>query len=549
MFNYNRIFKPLVLLLFLCFFTGGWHVNEPSILVFSKTAGYRHSSIQSGIEAIQNLGQENGFTVDTSEDASVFTFGNLMRYDAIVFLSTTGDILNDTQQGEFERYIQAGGGYVGIHAATDTEYGWPWYGELAGAYFESHPSNPNVRTGTFRVIDKNHPSTAGLPDQFERSDEFYNFRSMNPSIQVLVDIDENTYSGGTHGDFHPMSWYHEFDGGRAWYTAMGHTDATFYEPLFLQHLLGGIQYAMGNVSTQEYELTVNGGTGSGNYSAGTSVQIIAPEVSNGIPFDRWTGDTQYVENIFSSQTSVTLPASNITINATYTSQVLREPDNPANALPQAAYEYYEQTVDFLPDFNTLTPTSTGTSPTISLAPGQRPDGFLLRYSGYIDAPSDGTYTFYTASDDGSQLFIGDLLIVDNDSVQSVQERSGEIGLKSGKHAFTVTYFERTGDEALSVSWAGPNISKQTIPASVFYHGGEGIDNPKLGDVSLNGEISALDASLILAHTIGQNPLEGNGLGVADVSGNGSVSAYDASLILQYVVGILSCFPADAGCNG
>ena len=298
-----------------------------------------------------------------------------------------------------------------------------------------------------------------------------------------------------------------------------------------------------------YELTVNGGTGSGSYPSGTQVVVNAPAINNGIPFDRWTGSTQYVADIFSNQTTFTVPATNSTITATYKSQALREPENPVNAQAQATYQYYEQTVDFLPNFDTLNPTSTGTSPTISLAPSQRADGFLFRYSGYVDAPTDGTYTFYTASDDGSQLFIGDLLVVDNDSIQSVQERSGEIGLKAGKHAFTVTYFERTGDEALTVSWAGPGIGKQEIPSTALFHGGEITGGADLGDVSLNGTISALDASMILSHTIGQVPLEGQGLGAADVSGDGGVSAYDASLVLQYVVGILPCFPAEAGCAG
>ena len=245
---HNRLLQTLVLFAGICILGGvwlGWQMDEPRILVFSKTEGFRHSSIETGIAAIQELGQENGIAVDATEDASMFTANNLRRYDAVVFLNTTGDVFNDAQQNEFERFIQAGGGYVGIHAATDTEYDWPWYGKLAGAYFISHPNNPNVRAGTFRVLDKNHPSTKGLPDQLERVDEFYNFRSINPDINVLVDIDESTYEGGTNGDFHPMSWYHEYDGGRAWYTSMGHTEGTYSEPLFLQHLLGGIRYAMG----------------------------------------------------------------------------------------------------------------------------------------------------------------------------------------------------------------------------------------------------------------------------------------------------------------
>ena len=219
--------------------------QQPRVLVFSKTAGFRHSSIPNGIAAVRKLGQENGFAVDATEDAGAFTSKNLARYRAVVFLSTTGDVLDAAQQDDFERYIQAGGGYVGVHAAADTEYEWPWYGRLAGAYFTSHPNNPNVRKGTFRVLDKSHVSTQGFPDRWEREDEFYNFKSIDPTIHVLVDIDEKSYEGGTNGDHHPMSWYHDFDGGRAWYTNMGHTEATYSEPLFLRHLLGGLRYAMG----------------------------------------------------------------------------------------------------------------------------------------------------------------------------------------------------------------------------------------------------------------------------------------------------------------
>src|SRR5688572_32082533 len=236
---------PLALLLASVYVPISARSQESRVLVFSKTAGYRHSSIGVALAAIQKLGQENGFSVDATEDAAAFTSKNLGRYGAVVFLNTTGDVLDAAQQDDFERYIQAGGGYVGIHSATDTEYDWPWYGRLAGAYFNGHPNNPNVRKGTFRVLDKSHPSTQGLPDRWEREHEVYNSKPIDPTIRVLVDIDEKSYEGGTNGANHPMSWYHDFDGGRAFYTNMGHTDATFSEPLFLRHLLGGLRYAMG----------------------------------------------------------------------------------------------------------------------------------------------------------------------------------------------------------------------------------------------------------------------------------------------------------------
>lgn len=238
--------RPLVLLFTLLIFT--FHrplVDAPRVLVFSKTDGFRHASIEPGKAAFQKMAAEKGFAVDFTEDATQFTTNNLKKYNAIVFLNTTGDVLNSSQQTEFERYIQAGGGYVGIHAATDCEYDWPWYGRLAGAFFLDHPNPDNVQKGKFTVVQKNHWATQGMPDEFEKTDEFYSFKQIDPTINVLLTIDEKTYRGGKNGDHHPMSWYHDFDGGRAFYTAMGHTDETFSEPLFLNHVYAGLRYAIG----------------------------------------------------------------------------------------------------------------------------------------------------------------------------------------------------------------------------------------------------------------------------------------------------------------
>ncbi|MFB9315717.1 ThuA domain-containing protein [Nocardioides plantarum] len=246
---------------------------EPTydVLVFSKTTGFRHGSIPAGITAIERLGAQYGFSVTATEDATKFTLANLQQYEAVVWLSTTSDVLNDTQQAAFEDYIQAGGGYVGVHAASDTEYTWPWYGKLVGAYFRNHPAG--TPTATVKVEDKTTPSTCALPDSMSRTDEWYNFQPTegtfaggplpyvggngpatvpdysprtNSNIHVLATVDESTYNeedGNTTDDDHPIAWYQEFDGGRSFYTGGGHTDASFSEPLFRLHLLGGIQYA------------------------------------------------------------------------------------------------------------------------------------------------------------------------------------------------------------------------------------------------------------------------------------------------------------------
>lgn len=223
--------------------------EKPRILVFSKTAGYVHESIPEGIAAIEKLGTENGFEVATTADASYFTEDSLKNFAAVIFLSTTGDVLNNYQEADFERFIQAGGGFVGIHAASDTEYNWGWYGRMVGGYFLDHPgirdTFPNVQEGVLRVLDKNHAEKASLPEKWKRTDEWYSFKKMNKDVNVLMDIDEDSFNGGAKTGEHPMSWYHDYDGGRAFYTALGHTKESYSEELFLKHVLSGIQYAVG----------------------------------------------------------------------------------------------------------------------------------------------------------------------------------------------------------------------------------------------------------------------------------------------------------------
>lgn len=216
-----------------------------AVLVFSKTAGFRHDSIPTGITAIQQLGAQNGFTVEATEDAGAFTDTNLDRFDAVVWLSTTGDVLNAEQQSAFERYITDGGGYAGVHAASDTEYDWSWYGDLVGAYFDSHPQ---IQEAGIDVEDHVHPSTVDLPERWTRTDEWYNYQQ-NPreDVHVLATLDETSYDPGSSamGDDHPIAWCQDFQGGRSWYTGGGHTTESYSEPEFLGHLLGGIRTAAG----------------------------------------------------------------------------------------------------------------------------------------------------------------------------------------------------------------------------------------------------------------------------------------------------------------
>ncbi|MEQ1693873.1 MAG: ThuA domain-containing protein, partial [Gemmatimonas sp.] len=221
----------------------------PRVLVFSKTDGYRHESIEAGKTALMRLGAANGFTVDTTEDAARITEDSLRNYAAVVFLSTTGDILGRAAEVDLQRFVQAGGGFVGIHAAADAEYGWRWYGRLVGGYFKSHPA---IQTATLRTMDAGNAATRHLPQEWKRTDEWYNFKFIATDLRVLLTIDEASYTGGENGASHPMAWYHDFDGGRAWYTGLGHTVESYSDSLFLQHVLGGIRYAIGTRGAVEY---------------------------------------------------------------------------------------------------------------------------------------------------------------------------------------------------------------------------------------------------------------------------------------------------------
>jgi type 1 glutamine amidotransferase len=235
------------------------------ILVFSRTTGFRHASIPNGIAAIQQLASQNNFQVTATEDPAVFNDATLAQYRAVVFLMTTGDVLDATQQAAFERYIRAGNGYVGVHSASDTEYSWPWYGGLVGAYFSNHPA---IQTATVRVEYFDHPSTRFLPASWVRNDEWYSFQT-NPrnTVKVLATLDESTYSGGTMGADHPIAWFHQYDGGRSWYTAGGHTEASYSEPLFRAHLLGGIQYAARLITVPPADaLVLFDGSGTGQWN-------------------------------------------------------------------------------------------------------------------------------------------------------------------------------------------------------------------------------------------------------------------------------------------
>lgn len=228
-------FCGLLLLLSCCFIS-----HAQNLLVFSKTNGFRHKSIEIGQLALDSMARANGFKISFSEDSTDFTRNNLQQYDALIFLSPSGEVFGEMEKNALQYYIRNGGGFIGIHGATTVAYDWPWYGQLIGAYFADHPEVQTARL--FKV--SNHPSTAHLNKVWDRTDEWYNFRSEVPDhLTVLLTIDETTYEGGKMGTHHPVSWCQEFQGGRSFYTALGHTEDSYRDPDFLQHVLGGIRWA------------------------------------------------------------------------------------------------------------------------------------------------------------------------------------------------------------------------------------------------------------------------------------------------------------------
>ncbi|HMQ08957.1 MAG TPA: ThuA domain-containing protein [Saprospiraceae bacterium] len=216
--------------------------KEINILVFTKTNGYRHASIPSGLKMMDSLGSANGWNIIATEDSLYFTTENLNHIEVIIFLNTSGQILGDKEKSAFEDFIRKGGGFVGIHAASDTEYDWPFYSSLIGAHFKSHPE---IQVATLYVNKSTgHPSVLHFADTIVRKDEWYDFRyPVGDHITVLIEIDENSYQGGSMGSYHPISWYHPFEGGRVFYTAMGHIDFVYSDEDFIRHIEGAIRWA------------------------------------------------------------------------------------------------------------------------------------------------------------------------------------------------------------------------------------------------------------------------------------------------------------------
>ncbi|WP_418955440.1 ThuA domain-containing protein [Streptomyces tritici] len=211
------------------------------VLVYTRTAGYRHDSIPAGARALTELAAELGLAAETTDDPGAFTAERLERCAAVVLLSTTGRVLTDPAREALEAYVRAGGGLLAVHAAANAEPDWPFYGALLGTRFAGHPP---LQPGLVHVEDPAHPATAGLPEPWHWTDEWYDFTAhpRRPGVHVLLRADESTYEGGTHGADHPLAWCHENLGGRFLFTALGHTPESYATPAFRTHLTGCLHW-------------------------------------------------------------------------------------------------------------------------------------------------------------------------------------------------------------------------------------------------------------------------------------------------------------------
>jgi len=231
-------------------FCGILQAKQFNVLLFTKTNGWHHKAINQGVTAINQLAEQHHFGLEWHEDASRINDENLKKFDAIIFLLTTGDILNEEQQKAMERFIQSGKGFVGIHSAADTEYDWAWYKKLVGRNFKIHPA---IQTARISVLQPEFPGLEFLPKSFLWTDEWYEFgEEHSQNLSYILSVDEKSFSpkadwgkvkGQGMGAFHPIAWYQQFDGGRSFYTGLGHVGSSYQQPLLQAHLYGGIYWA------------------------------------------------------------------------------------------------------------------------------------------------------------------------------------------------------------------------------------------------------------------------------------------------------------------
>jgi len=225
--------------------------DKGHVLVYSGSTGFRHESIPAGVEAVKAIATKAGYVVEATEDPEVFTKEKLKAFKAIVFVSTTTDPKKPESEwfvGEkrdaLQSFLKDGKGIVALHAAGDSHYHWPWYGKMIGGYFERHPKGTPKATVT--VVDSKHPATAKLPKTLERVDEWYYYKDFDPTVHVLITVDPATIGDGeADANVNPLVWYHDYGGGRVFYSGLGHTIDNYSEPYIIDLITGGLAWAIG----------------------------------------------------------------------------------------------------------------------------------------------------------------------------------------------------------------------------------------------------------------------------------------------------------------
>jgi len=252
--SYRYILLSLVLILTSCLTYAQqsevkW--KNTKVLVYTKNGkGYVHDNIESSVKCIQKLGQEKGFTVVASDDPSVFTEDNLKQYTFLLFANTNNDVFDTNEQRlAFRKYIEAGGGFVGLHSALGTERNWAWFKMMLGGSFAWHPKFQSL---TLKVIDATHASAKGLPGSWTKEDECYFLKEMYPGINVILahdltslrkdDEEKVKTASGSFNRYYPAAWYQHYDGGTVWITTLGHDKKDYEDPTYLNHIFQGMQF-------------------------------------------------------------------------------------------------------------------------------------------------------------------------------------------------------------------------------------------------------------------------------------------------------------------
>ncbi len=261
--------KSLITLLILCFLIpaalaedGKVNWKKVNVLVFTKNGkGYVHENIPFAVKCIQKLGEQYGFKTDVSESPSVFTEENLKQYSILIFTSTNNDVFDtDEQRLAFRHFIEAGGGFVGVHSVVGTERNWTWFKMMLGGTFSWHPK---FQKYSIQVIDAGHPSVSGLPKVWQKEDECYFQKELYPGVKAVLAHDLSTLdvaadslklklNRGTFGRYYPAAWYQQFDGGTIWITALGHDKNDYEDPTYVQHIFQGIKFVAGEIKSKDY---------------------------------------------------------------------------------------------------------------------------------------------------------------------------------------------------------------------------------------------------------------------------------------------------------